>query len=94
VTFIGYTSKLGRVDVDNIEKYRSRNAVDEVVVFCQEDPAESVKSLVEEKGYKLRIDENPRKAARALAKELKSRGEKVEVFDLQDFGERAIRDVC
>ncbi len=90
--FIGYTSKLGRVDIEGIESYRKKNEVEKVMIFCREEPAESVAKLI--KDMEIIVVENPRKEARKKAKELKSIGEKVEVFDLQDFGERAIRDVC
>ena len=90
--FIGYTSKLGRVDVESIENYRKKNDVERVLIFCREEPAESVAELI--KDMEIIVVENPRKEARRKAKELKASGKKVEVFDLQDFGERAIRDVC
>ncbi len=90
--FIGYTSKLGRVDVEGIAKFRERNDVERVIVYCREEPAEAVAEIAED--IEINITENPRKAARQKAKELKASGKKVEVFDLQDFGERAIRDVC
>ncbi len=90
--FIGYTQKLGRVDVNGIEKYRKNNDVEKVIVFCREEPVKKVKDLA--KDYEIVITDSPRKEAKAKAKELKRDGKTVKVFDLQDFGERAIRDVC
>ncbi len=90
--FIGYTQKLGRVDVDGIEKYKGSNDVEKVIIFCREEPVEKVKELA--KDYEIVITDSPRKDAKIRAKELKKVGKTVEIFDLQDFGERAIRDVC
>ena len=90
--FIGYTQKLGRVDVNGIEKYRKNNDVERVIIFCREEPVEKVKDLV--KDYEIVTTDSPRKEAKVKARELKREGKIVEIFDLQDFGERAIRDVC
>ncbi len=90
--FIGYTQKLGRVDVNGIEKYRKNNDVERVIIFCREEPVEKVKGLA--KDYEIVITDSPRKEAKVKARELKREGKTVEIFDLQDFGERAIRDVC
>ncbi len=90
--FIGYTQRLGRVDVDGIEKYRKDNDVEKIVIFCREKPVEKVKELA--KDYEIVITDSPIRDARNKAKELKKDGKVVEIFDLQDFGERVIRDVC
>ena len=89
---IGFTQKMGRVDVKSIEDYKKRNEIEKVYVFCREEPVEEVEEMA--KDYEIIVTESPRKDAKRLAKELKKQGKKVEVVDLQDFGERAIRDVC
>ncbi len=61
-------------------------------MFCREEPVEEVKEMA--KDYEIVVTESPRKEAKRLARELKRQGKRVEVVDLQDFGERAIRDVC
>ncbi|MCD6449337.1 MAG: hypothetical protein J7L34_02355 [Thermotogaceae bacterium] len=90
--FVGFTHQFGRIDYSGIEKYKEKNKVERVVIFCRKAPIDEIKQLA--KGYEFVITSNPRKEARAYAKRLKKEGKKVVVEDLQDFGERAIRDVC
>ena len=90
--FVGYTHRLGRVDHESIENYRKNKDVERVVIFCRIEPSKEIEDLF--KSYEVIVTENPRKEAKRFAKEMKKQGKKVEVFDLQDFGERAIRDTC
>ncbi len=90
--FVGYTSKMGRVDVESIESFKKSNDVEKVYVFCREEPAEELKELV--KDYEIVLTDRPYRSAKRFAKEIKASGKRVMVVDLNDFGERAIRDVC
>ena len=90
--FIGYTHKPGRVDYESIEEYKKRNDVERTVVFCREAPSKDLSDLFRD--YDIRVSDNPRRSAKELAKDLKRSGFKVVVVDLQDFGERALRDTC
>ena len=90
--FVGFTHQFGRVDYDSIEKYKRSNDVERVVVFCRKEPVNKVKELA--KGYEFVVTSSPMKEAKNFARKLKEEGKKVVVEDLQDFGERAIRDVC
>ena len=90
--FIGFTHQFGRVDYDGIEKYKRSNKVERVVIFCRREPVDKIKELA--KDYEFVVTSNLMKEAKNFAKKLKEKGKKVVVEDLQDFGERAIRDVC
>ncbi len=90
--FVGFTSKLGRVDVESIEKFKENNDVEKVYVFCREDPSDAVKNLARD--YEIVKTKNPHADAKKLVKDLKKSGKRVLMVDLNDFGERAIRDVC
>jgi len=59
---------------------------------CDIALVDKIKELA--KDYEFVVTNDPVKEAKNLAKKLKENGKKVIVEDLQDFGERAIRDVC
>ena len=90
--FVGFTHQFGRVDYNSIEKYKRSSDVERVVIFCRKEPVDKVKELA--KDYEFVVTSNPMKEAKNFAKKLREKGKKVVVEDLQDFGERAIRDVC
>ena len=91
--FIGFTQRIGRMDVESIRKFmEKRKDVERVILFCRQEPVDKVKELLE--GFEVVVTKSPYKDAKRKAKEFKEKGKEVMVVDLQDFGERAIRDVC
>ncbi len=89
--FIGYTKKLGLVDVEAVRDFVKKKGVEGVELYCEEEPAEKVKASVVD--FSIHVVSNSKKAAKMRAKELKKKGEKVYLVDLREFGEKAIRDV-
>ena len=93
--FIGFSNGFGKVDVESLKEYVETHDVEKIYIFVRKEPLEKIKKECIEAvkvDIEFNVTLNPVKEAKRLKKSLK--GKKVVVQDLEDFGKRALRDVC
>ena len=90
--FIGFRRQIGRIDVRSVVKYteEKKGRYAEIYILHTESLHPTVQKLVEKAGFKKIKTTNFKKEIAKLKEK-----DKVEVFDLNEFGERRFsRDIC
>lgn len=89
--FVGFRDKIGRIDVGGVVKYINQNKekYSEVYFLHRKPLHPAVEGLINDAGFKHILTNN----FKGEIAKLKEKG-KVEVYDLDDFGDRALsRDI-